>query len=403
MTIRGQSELRVLVDDLAWCWWTQPRATRLGDRIVLGGIASDGAVLAATFDARTGATEKAVLARLESDDHNNPAVLAVAGKPLLAFYSRHDADDALRYRASARPDDISEWREERRLRLGGITTYAQAHALGDEVHVLTRVADTRWGYARSDDWGESWHAPRDFLALETDQETYVATALLPDGRSLRVAVAGHPKDYERQPWHAIAACVVDLPTGAVALPSDGTVVANLRDGTGLPLRGADLELVHEAPPGRTLNLFDVADGERFEIAFVSKVADDASTRDARYHVARAADGGWEVEDVVEAGTIFGYIHAGFYVGGMAFPHDTAGGRVYLAREEAGIWRLERWDRSGGAWGATASLAASQTRVVRPWPVRDPPPGVEVVALSLERYEDEYTETLSRLVGGAFSA
>jgi hypothetical protein len=403
MTITSQSALRLLVDDLAWCWWTQPRATHVGGRLILGGIASDGAVFAATYDLRTGATEKAVLARLESDDHNNPAVVAAPGRPLLAFYSRHDVDDALRYRVSARPDDISEWREERWLRFGGITTYAQAHALGDEVHLFTRVADTRWGYAWSDDWGDTWRGPRDFLALETDQETYMSTALLPDGRSVRVAVAGHPKDYERQPWHAIAAGVLDLSTGSVTRPSDGAVLANLRDGSGLPLRGGDLELVYEAPRGRTLNLFDVADGERFEIAFASKVADDASTRDARYHVVRDTGGAWEVEDVVAAGTTFGYIHAGFYVGGIAFPHETPGGRVYLAREEEGVWRLERWDRAeGGAWAAGAVLAASRTRVVRPWPVREPPPGLEVVALALERYDDEYMNTMSRLVGGAFS-
>jgi hypothetical protein len=403
MTTGQQSGLRLLVEDLAWCWWTQPRATRIGDRLFLGGIASDGGVFAATCDLRSGASEKAVLARLEPDDHNNPALVAVAGKPLLAFYSRHDADDALRYRVGVRPEDISDWGEERRLAFGGVTTYAQAHVVGDEVSVFTRVADTRWGYARSADWGDSWHEPLDFLSLETDQETYMPTALLPDGRSVRVAVAGHPKNYERRPWHQIRACLVDLVTGAVTLPSGGAAVANVRDGSGLPLRGADLELVYEAPRGRTLNLFDVGDGARFEIAFVSKIEGDHGTDDARYHVARLADGAWQVEDVVAAGTIFGYIHAGFYAGGIAFPHGTPGGRVFVSREEGGIWLLERRERrTDGTWGATGVLERSPRRVVRPWPVREPTPVLEVVALALERYGDDYMETLSHLVGGAFS-
>jgi hypothetical protein len=401
MTTQAQSRLRLLVEDLAWCWWTQPRATRIGDRLFLGGIASDGGVFAAAYDVRSGRTERTVLARLEADDHNNPAVVAVPGKPLLAFYSRHDADDALRFRVSTRAEDVSGWGDERRLGFGGVTTYAQAHAVGDEVSLFTRVDDTRWGYARSDDWGETWHEPRDFLALETDQETYMPTALLPDGRSVRVAVAGHPKNYEQRPWHQIRACVVDLVTGAVTLPSGRAVPANVRDGSGLPLRGADLELVYEAPAGRTLNLFDVGDGARFEIAFVSKVEGDHATEDARYHVARAADGAWQVDDVVAAGTVFGYIHAGFYAGGIAFPHATPGGRAFVSREDGGVWLLEcRERRADGTWAVTGVLESSSRRVVRPWPVREPTPELEVVALALERYDDGYLETLSHLVGGA---
>ena len=396
----GERLPEVLVEDLAWCWWTRPRATRIGDLLYLGGISVDGGVFAATWSLRDGMARKAVLARLESDDHNNPALVAEPGKPLLAFYSRHDADDALRYRIGVRPEDISEWGDERELRFAGITTYAQAHVHGNEVHLFTRVADTKWGYASSPDWARTWTGPVDFLSLETDQETYMPTALLPDGRTLRVAVAGHPKNYERLPWHEIRACVVDLVTGDVTLPSSGAGIANLRTGFGLPLRGAELELVHRAPDGRTLNLFDVSDGDRFEVAFTSKRAGDDSTLDARYHVAHTRDGRWDIEEVVAAGGIFGYIHAGFYVGGMAFPHGTNGGSVYLSREERGVWHLERWDRAlSGSWTPTPVFDPSEKRLVRPWPVRNPTAQLEIVALALERYDDSYTETLSHLVGG----
>lgn len=387
----------MLVEDLAWCWWTQPRATRLGERLFLGGIDSRGEVFAAVVELGSGAVERSVLARLEPDDHNNPALVVAPGKRALAFYSRHDADEVVRYRIGARAGEISEWGEERLLRFDGITTYAQAHVLGDEVHLFTRVGGTAWGYARSEDWGASWRPPCTFLAVDTDQETYMPTALLPDGRTLRVGVAGHPKSYERRPWREIRVCLVDLATGVVSRPSDGVRLGNVRDGSGLPLRGGDLELVYAAPEGRTLNLLDVSDGEPFEVAFTTKVADDRSTREARYEVARLRPG-WEAEVVVETGATFGYIDAGFYVGGIAFPHDTPGGVAYVSREDRGIWRLERWDRrEGGEWTPTPLVEPSPRRVVRPWPVRNPVEGMDVVALALERYEDDYMETLSHLV------
>jgi hypothetical protein len=387
--------MTILVHDVAWCWWTQPRATRLGDTLYLGGIASNGDVFAAAHHLHDGSTDRFVLAQLEPDDHNNPALVAVPGKRLLAFYSRHDADDVLRRRVSDRAEDVSAWGAERELRFGGITTYAQAHAYGDEVYIFTRVGDTSWGCAFSPDWGDTWSEPREFLALPTDQETYMPTALLPDGRTLRVAIAGHPKEYDQQPWHEIRVAVVDLATGAVT--SGGRELANLRSGAGLPVGGEQLELVYEAPPGRTLNLFDASDGPEFEVAFATKVAGDTSTEDAQYHVASRRNGSWHVDDVAAAGSTFGYIDAGFYVGGIAFPHGTPGGRAYVSRERDGVWHLEQWDRGQGC---RAVFEPSASRIVRPWPVRNPAPGLEVVALLLERYDDEYMKTLSHLVGGS---
>jgi hypothetical protein len=75
--------------------------------------------------------------------------------------------------------------------------------------------------------------------------------------------------------------------------------------------------------------------------------------------------------------------------------------VYLSREHDGTWHLERWDRTtAGTWSATPVLDPSTTRIVRPWPVRNPDPELKIVALALERYDDSYMETLSHLVGGA---
>src|SRR6185312_6144559 len=361
-----------LIDNLAWCWWTRPRASRIGNALFVGGIESGGGIVAARLDLATGQIERRMLARFEDDDHNNPALLSVAG-----------------------------WHPEQILTFGGSTTYAEVHVVGGEIHLFTRVDEIRWGWRMSADWGNTWTAPRDLLAFDTDQQVYMGSALLSDGHTLRIGVSGHPKEYEKKPLHDVWACLVDLRSGEVRLPS-GRTVGNLRLGAGLPLNYTALELVAKTPADRTVNLLDVSSGPVFEIAFVSKVKDDHSTTDAQYHVASLRDGKWRVETVAPAGRKFGYIDAGLYVGGMAFPEHVPDGVVYLTREAQGLWHLEEWRRQeDGQWTGRDLVTPGHVRLTRPWPVTPPSRELGVVALELERYaDDSYYDTLSHLIGVA---
>lgn len=396
---KTEGSLKPLIEDIAWCWWTRPRATRIGGTIYFGALDSAGQMIAAMLDLETKSVRKSVLAGFEDDDHNNPALVVDPERPLVAFYSRHDEDDALRFRRSTQPLDIDKWEPERLLQFGGLTTYAEVHPRGNELHLFTRVDDTQWAYCRSPDWAQNWSAPRNFLAFDTDQEVYMATVLLDDHRTVRMAVSGHPKEYRDKPLHDVWAALIDLGTGEVRPASGGEPIANLITGENLPLDYPALEKVHQTPADRTVNLFDVSDGPVFEIGFVDKAIGDSATEDARYHVTSLRDGLWRTEEIAPAGDKFGYIDAGFYVGGVAFPDRSPGGRLYLTREHRGTWHFERWDRHAtGRWIATAMAPPSQTRLTRPWAIANPTPALEAVALMLERYADSYYGTLSHLVG-----
>lgn len=392
---------KVIVPDLAWCWWTRPRAVRLGNDAWFAGLDTDGGIIAARVDLATGAVERQRLAQFEDDDHNNPALVVDPNRPLVCFYSRHDAEEGMRVRISARPLDLSEWGEERVLPFSGSTTYAQVHVLGDELHLFTRLDGPRWAWIMSPDWGRSWGEPRDFLSFDTDWLIYMPTAMLADGRTLRIAVSGHPREASQKPLHDVWACLLDLVSGEVTSTS-GKRLANLRSGEGLPINYDRLELVAKTPAERTANLFDVSNGPVFEIGYTSKLKDDFSTRDAQYHVASLRDGRWVVEHVAAAGAKFGYIDAGFYVGGVAFPDRAAAGQVYVTREEAGLWHLELYKRAAdGRWIGTDLVAPGPTRLTRPWALTNPTPELSVVALALERYaDDSYYGSLSHLIGAA---
>jgi hypothetical protein len=51
-----------LIDDMQGCWWTRPRATRIGNVVHLGAIDSAGGIIAATLDLRTRAVTRHRLA-----------------------------------------------------------------------------------------------------------------------------------------------------------------------------------------------------------------------------------------------------------------------------------------------------------------------------------------------------
>jgi hypothetical protein len=383
-----------VVDDMAWCWWTRPRATRLGNQIYFAAMDHEGGMIAARYDLGMGVTQRAKLAQFEDDDHNNPALLAVEGRPLVCFYSRHDAEEGLRYRISRSALSLDDWQPEQVLTFDGSTTYAQVHNVSGTLHLFTRVNETRWGWRMSADWAQTWSAPRDFLSFDTDQQVYMATSLLADGRTMRVAVSGHPKEYEKKPLHDVWACNVDLETGVVTLPASGREIGNLKTGAGMPFNYSALELVHKTAPDRTVNLFDVSSGPVFEIGYVSKLKDDATTRDGWHHVAALVDGRWRVDDIAPTGRKFGYIDAGLYVGSIA--------QLYLTREAEGLWHLEYWQRGDdGKWRATPLAAPGPQRLARPWPVTPPSRDLCIVALGLERYaDDSYYSSLSHLVGAA---
>ena len=117
-------------------------------------------------------------------------------------------------------------------------------------------------------------------------------------------------------------------------------------------------------------------------------------------MASLREGEWKREDVAPAGRKFGYIHAGLYVGGVAFPERAASGQAYLTREEGGLWHFELWQRdTGGRRRSQALVAPGATRLARPWAVSPPIAEVGAVALALEHYaDDSYYGSLSHLVG-----
>ncbi len=104
-----------LAADGAWCWFADPRAVYHEGRFrrtYAGWVNSAGDIQVAAYDHRTGKSEVSTLkAKLERDDHANPAILIQPDGRLRVFYSPHNGGK-MAWRVSVHPEDISSWTEE---------------------------------------------------------------------------------------------------------------------------------------------------------------------------------------------------------------------------------------------------------------------------------------------------
>ena len=104
-----------LVDDGAWCWFSDPRAIYYKgqkEQIFYAYINSRGDVCIGSKDLASSKVESFVLHdTLEIDDHNVPSILVLPGGQLMAFYNEHNGNVFMR--KSENPEDISSWHEER--------------------------------------------------------------------------------------------------------------------------------------------------------------------------------------------------------------------------------------------------------------------------------------------------
>jgi hypothetical protein len=101
---------------------------------------------------------------------------------------------------------------------------------------------------------------------------------------------------------------------------------------------------------------------------------------------------WERHDLGDPGSVIGYVAGVKYVAGMGYPNPANGEVVYVARESAGTWSLERhWRESEVAgWQSETGLMTSTRKLARPeCPLGGGP--FPVLLTSFSHYGTDYTD------------
>ncbi|MBQ7875727.1 MAG: BNR-4 repeat-containing protein [Clostridia bacterium] len=136
-TLPKTSENTVVTNNGGWNWYVEPSGTHIQpgdelatrfesgqytsnngyvfqhDKTYMGWVEDGGDIVIGEYNHITDEYKRVVIhEKLESDDHNNPAVVILPDGRIMAVYTMHTNEAYVYYRVTKNPEDISEWNDE---------------------------------------------------------------------------------------------------------------------------------------------------------------------------------------------------------------------------------------------------------------------------------------------------
>ena len=284
-----------------------------------------------------------------ADEHNSPSVCVLKSGRILVAYTGHKVN-AVKYRFTRNPYDISSFSEERSLPYDGAATYVQVYenTVRGEVWMFSRVDGYTWVFRYSRDEGETWSDARVFLNTDPgkafseyvkERSIYVTelgetkslfyfdvrkqTVPVPGGvdEQFFFALYGHPY---KAIDHTIRSGI--FASDGTLLKTDGTKTElNLYENDGKVLDRGSLDVVYAPPASGTSRLLDVSSTLPLRVAYASFEMDEINRPDPEkptYFSATFRDGAWHSSaPICKAGEFLAkdiYDGSQTYLGGMAY-------------------------------------------------------------------------------------
>lgn len=368
------SDYKVVAEDAAWCWFSDPRAVYhkgSDERIYYAYINSKGDVVISSRDLRSEEIKTFVLHKeLQVDDHNVPSILFLPDGRLIAFYTEHNG--RFFTRKSKNPEDITEWEEERVIPFGGERiTYSHPVMLeeeGNRLYMFWRGSDWQPSFSFSDDFGDTW----------SDSKVLIASRNIKGKPRNRPYVKVYSGGRDR-----IDFIFTDGHPGVE--PTNSVYHFYYKKGMFYQTNG-DLIGSIGGPAIQHQNVYKVYDGEKDSIrAWISDVAiaKDGNPvivyprfpkdTDHRYYYAKWNGKEWLDEEICKAGGWMPVVDPGervrepHYSGGISLDHYDPS-NVYLSRKVDGFFEVEQWKRKKKGWISTKITSGSETNNVRPYVV-----------------------------------
>lgn len=302
--------------DGAWSWFEDPRAILHGDKLIIGMVADGrddlqrrGDIEAIVYELSTGKKTSIELHdRLEGDDHNSPAFLALSDGRILTVYAKHGSENQFYIRTSE-PNDPKQWGPIRTFvpSQESKITYSNIYQLTKEsgrIYNFFRGLDNEGkpSYAFSNDSGYTWATGNIFIRSPS-MRPYVRYASNNIDTIHIFYTEGHPRNFGNSVYH------IFYKDGWLH-KSDGTPIRSLTEGLFHPNEGTR---IFKGDPDHVAWVTDI---ELNESGYPYVAYSVRIRNDHRYRYARWNGNKWDDNEMAYAGTRL-YAGEGDYTGLVA--------------------------------------------------------------------------------------
>ena len=383
MTVYPYAEdYQVITRDGAWCWFSDPRAIYVDDKMFGGFVDKEGSIWAFCYDPSTCQSKQYKLFnKLDYDDHANPSIMALSDQRLVLFFSAHGGtkNSPIYYAVSKYPSDISSWEEVQEINpemegsLG--VCYTNPVMLSDEnnrVYLFFRGRDFKPTCIYTDDlktWSQPINLVRNDPGYGQGGRPYTKITTNHKDKIFFAFTDAHPRD------RATNSIYFMMYKNGKICKADGTVVSETL-GSIIP---SQVDKVYDAT--RTFDkawIWDIAFDESEKPILVYARFSDRDNKHS-YWYARWNGIKWENHKLTDAGQWFQrteYVKEKpefecNYSGGVYLDHEKPN-ILYTSRPINDRFEIEKWTFTGGKqkWITEAITYQSEKDNVRPFVVRN---------------------------------
>jgi hypothetical protein len=209
----------------AWTWFNGPEAVKYNGKTYVGWLNARGYPLIGEYTHSTREYKTTLLPnRMESDDHDNPAIAICSDGKILVMATKHNADDKIYLWKSTSAEDTQAWDGMVTLTIagGGTMSYANLERLSSEgvgvgrIYCFFRRNNAQLAFIYTDDNGTNWSSHQDFWDgnLGHNYFSYYSNG---SDRIDCLLTEGHPNQGNKSVYHVYY-------TGGAWYNSDGTTI-----------------------------------------------------------------------------------------------------------------------------------------------------------------------------------
>lgn len=354
---KTNSEPEIVVDNAAWCWFSDPRAIYHNgehEKIYYGFINNNGDVVARSYDLNTQEEDEFTLhSKLQIDDHNVPTFLFLPDGKILTFYNEHSGNIFMR--KSENIESISEWGDERiLLNKDSLSRYCYVNPVmlsgeNDRIYLFGRninrnpatYSQTKIYCIYSDDYGETWSDEINIFDNDgRDSPQYVKYSTDNKSRIDFLFTDGHPRHGNISVYHMYY-------EDGKFNQTNGQVISSFADA---PVKIKSVNKVYDAEKEDVRAwIWDITlDKNNYPVITYTRYP---TYLDHQYFYARWTGDKWNHVKVADAGSYITIIKPDtklreqHYSGGIVLDHNNPE-VVYLSRKKGKKFEIEKRIISG---------------------------------------------------------